>query len=167
MTLVVDETETLIATINPEDATNKNVTWLSSDESVATVDADGKIVALVIGKTTITVTTKDGSFTATCEVTVDAFVDYSWLPIPKTVFIEREDHLEVRVVGVDADTFNRLEVIETVLRSTDVEMDLEVTTRSTVIPQTDGKWIVPFPTGVVEIKITNPNGVVITRLYRK
>jgi hypothetical protein len=98
---------------------------------------------------------------------VDAFVDYSWLPIPKTVFIEREDHLEVQVVGVDADTFNRLEVLETTIRSADIETDLEVTTRNTEIPQTDGKWLVPFPTGTVEIKISNPSGVVITRIYRK
>jgi uncharacterized protein YjdB len=167
MTLVVDETEILEAIINPENATNKNVSWSSSVPTVVTVDNDGKVVAIATGKATITVITEDGSFTATCEVTVDAFVDYSWLPIPKTVFIERDDHLEVKVVGVDADTFNKLEVIETVLRSADIETDLEVTTRSTVIPQTDGKWIVPFPAGVVEIKITNPSGVVITRIYRK
>ena len=62
--------ETLAATINPSDATNKNITWTSSSTSVATVDTTGKITAISEGTTTITATTEDGEFTATCEVTV-------------------------------------------------------------------------------------------------
>ena len=64
---------TLTATIAPDNATNKNVTWSTSDASVATV-ADGKVTALKAGTTTITVTTEDGSKTATCAVTVKAKV---------------------------------------------------------------------------------------------
>lgn len=62
---------TLKATINPDNATNKNVTWKSSDDKIATVDANGKVTGVKVGKATITVTTEDGSETATCEVTVD------------------------------------------------------------------------------------------------
>lgn len=47
--------------IGPENATNKTVLWASSDEHVATVDADGVVVALNEGQTTITATTTDGS----------------------------------------------------------------------------------------------------------
>ena len=65
-----DET-TLTATVNPDNATNKNVTWKSSDNSVATV-SDGKITALNAGTTSITVTTEDSGKTATCEVKVNA-----------------------------------------------------------------------------------------------
>ena len=65
-----DET-TLIATVNPDNATNKNVTWKSSDSSVALV-SDGKVTALKAGTATITVTTEDGGKTATCEVKVVA-----------------------------------------------------------------------------------------------
>ena len=60
----------LIATVEPSDAKDKTVTWKSSDESVATVDEDGNVTAKSIGFTTITVTTNDGEFTATCRVVV-------------------------------------------------------------------------------------------------
>lgn len=60
---------TLTPTIEPTDATNKAVTWESSDEKVAKVD-DGKVTAISEGKATIKVTTKDGNYSATCEVTV-------------------------------------------------------------------------------------------------
>ena len=66
----IGATETLTATITPNDATNQNVTWTSSDPSVATVSEDGVVTAVANGTTTITVTTEDGGFTATCEVTV-------------------------------------------------------------------------------------------------
>lgn len=61
---------TLKATVEPEDATYPEVTWSSSDESVATVDAGGKVTAVAQGTATITVTTVDGGKTATCAVTV-------------------------------------------------------------------------------------------------
>lgn len=62
-------TETLTATITPDDATNKNLTWSSSNEAVATV-ANGVVKGVSVGDATITVTTVDGSKTATCTVTV-------------------------------------------------------------------------------------------------
>ncbi|MBQ4215859.1 MAG: Ig-like domain-containing protein, partial [Bacteroidales bacterium] len=60
---------TLTATVLPTNATNKNVAWSSSDETVATVD-DGVLTIVGLGTTTITVTTEDGKKTATCEVTI-------------------------------------------------------------------------------------------------
>ena len=71
-TLEVGDTETLTATVTPDNADNKNVTWSSSAESVATVSYDGVVTAIAPGTATITATTEDGSYTATCEVTVNA-----------------------------------------------------------------------------------------------
>ena len=61
----------LIANISPTDASNKEVTWSSSNESVASVDA-GKVKGLSLGNSNITVTTVDGGFTASCKITVVA-----------------------------------------------------------------------------------------------
>ena len=61
---------TLTATVQPEDATNKAVNWSSSDEAVATVDANGEVTAVSAGTATITATA-DGK-SATCTVTVTA-----------------------------------------------------------------------------------------------
>jgi uncharacterized protein YjdB len=63
------ETTTLDVIITPENATNKNVIWSSSNEAVASIN-NGKITALTSGQTTITVKTEDGGLTATCEITV-------------------------------------------------------------------------------------------------
>lgn len=70
-TLSVNGTKKLTATVEPADATNQNVTWESSDETVATVDENGLVTAKAKGDATITVKTEDGSKTATCEVTVN------------------------------------------------------------------------------------------------
>ena len=71
MPLTVGGTGTLTATVAPEDATNKDVTWSSNDATVATVD-NGLVTAVAVGTATITVTTVDGEQTATCTVTVTA-----------------------------------------------------------------------------------------------
>ena len=62
------ETATLVATVKPDNATNKTVTWSSSRTSVATVDANGKVTAVAEG--TATITAQAGDKTATCTVTV-------------------------------------------------------------------------------------------------
>lgn len=71
MTMIVGTADvTLTATVAPADASNKNVSWESSNTSVATVDANGKVHAVASGTAVITVTTEDGGFTDTCTVTV-------------------------------------------------------------------------------------------------
>ena len=70
-TLKVGDTATLTATVEPSDATNKDVTWTSSNENVATVDANGTVKALATGTAAITATAADGSGkSAACTVTV-------------------------------------------------------------------------------------------------
>jgi uncharacterized repeat protein (TIGR02543 family) len=71
----VGETATLTAEVTPANATNKNVTWTSSAPAILTVDATGLATAVTAGTATITVTTVDGGFTASCEVTVEPELD--------------------------------------------------------------------------------------------
>jgi len=71
--LVVGGTETLSPSITPSDATNKNVTWVSSAPAVATVSSAGTVTALAVGTATITATAvSDSTKKATCTVTVRA-----------------------------------------------------------------------------------------------
>lgn len=70
LNLITGGAKQLTATVTPDNATNKNVTWSSNATSVATVDADGTVHAVAPGEATITATTQDGGFTATCAVTV-------------------------------------------------------------------------------------------------
>jgi hypothetical protein len=70
LTLDAGETGALTATVAPPDATNQSVQWSSGNEAVATVDANGTVTAVSPGTAVITVTTTDGGFTATCEVTM-------------------------------------------------------------------------------------------------
>ncbi len=78
-TLQIAGTATLSYTITPENATDKTVSWSSDNESVATVDANGKVSGKSEGTATITVKTTDGNKTATCFVTVQA-----GKPVPQT-----------------------------------------------------------------------------------
>ena len=71
LTLTVGDTETLVSTVLPENATDPSVTWSSSNTSVATVSSFGVVTAKAVGSTTITINTNDGSKTATCTVTVN------------------------------------------------------------------------------------------------
>ena len=69
-TITIGSSETLTATLIPVNATNQNLMWTSSNPSVASVDAQGRINTISAGETTVTVTTHDGAHTATCIVTV-------------------------------------------------------------------------------------------------
>lgn len=70
LSLEKGKTETLTATVAPDNATNKKVTWSSSNANVATVDQSGKVTAVGKGTAKITVKTEDGGKTAECTVTV-------------------------------------------------------------------------------------------------
>lgn len=70
-TITVGGSEKLVQTVFPSNATNKTVTWESNNTDVATVDNDGTVHGVAAGPAIITVTTEDGGFTATCEVTVE------------------------------------------------------------------------------------------------
>jgi uncharacterized protein YjdB len=70
MSLVPGATSKITATLSPSNATNQNVSWSSSNSSVATVDSNGLVTGVSGGTATITATTADGGYTATCLVKV-------------------------------------------------------------------------------------------------
>ena len=71
-----NKTYDLYAVIIPNHSDNKNVSWSSSDENVATVDSNGLVTAVGVGEATITVTTEDGGYTDTCSVVVSESITY-------------------------------------------------------------------------------------------
>ena len=77
ISIIKDNTHTLIATVMPQDAIDKRVTWSTSDASIATVDSNGVVSGVASGDATIIVTTVDGGFTAQCSVSVSEEHDYS------------------------------------------------------------------------------------------
>ena len=84
----------LTGTITPANATNMEVTWSSSDTSIASVSYYGQVTGLAVGTPTITATTVDGSFTATCSVTVTA-------PVAVTSVTLSQSTLNLAVGGSD------------------------------------------------------------------
>lgn len=70
VTLAPKDSITLKATVQPDNATNQNLTWSSNREDVATVSSKGVVTAVAEGTTTITVKTKESGYSATCNVTV-------------------------------------------------------------------------------------------------
>ena len=83
-------TFTLVATVLPENATDKSVTWESSAPAIVSVE-DGVVTGIVPGSSTITVTTVDGGFTAECNVTVSEEV----IPIENIVISESSLQFEI------------------------------------------------------------------------
>ncbi len=99
-TLKATETLDLVATILPETITDKSVTWISSNEAIATVDANGKVTAMAVGKTTITVTAASG-VSAKCAITV-VETPAGGIIIDKDALGITGDNLEMRVGDVKA-----------------------------------------------------------------
>ena len=122
LSLYTGESKTLTATVQPSDATNKNVTWSSSNEAVATVDTHGKVTAVGEGNATITATAEENSnISATCTVTVtqstysisadtkaldfgSVYTGYTQ-PAAKTVTITNDGNQQVTVTPPTANDF--------------------------------------------------------------
>ncbi|GKX67626.1 glycosyl hydrolase 53 family protein [Inconstantimicrobium mannanitabidum] len=96
--LNVGGTDTLVATVNPSNATNKNVTWKSSNAEVAKVDANGKVTAVGVGTAVVTATTLDGSKTASCTVNVS-------IPIINVLSVSLNKTTDTLIVG-ETDTLS-------------------------------------------------------------
>lgn len=98
--IIEDESISFETTILPENATNKSVTWASSDVSIAMVSSDGTVYGIKPGQATIMATTVDGGFVALCKVTVKAktvVADAIQLS-PNSVTIVKGENLQLNVV---------------------------------------------------------------------
>ncbi len=104
LTLDVGKTHTFTATVLPEDALNKSLTWTSSDTGVATVDVNGKVTAISVGTATITATAADGTGKyATCTVNVIKSVTSVTLDNTSiSILVNKSKKLEATVLPDDA-----------------------------------------------------------------
>ena len=117
--LTVGQSETLTATVQPDDATNKAMNWSSSNEAVATVDTNGKVTAVGEGNATITATAADGSnISATCTVTVEKpYTPPPYIPPTKTPSQQAIDKIEDAKEG---------STVKITLRTGQTKLDKEV-----------------------------------------
>ena len=124
ITVTVDESEQLTATVTPADATNKNVIWSSSDTKVATVE-DGKVAGVAPGTATVIARTEDGGKTAECAVTVEA-------KVPPSVTVG-SDH----VSAVSAVLYGKANIKSTT--SSDLEVGFQYSTSQGILPSNSVK----------------------------
>ena len=111
LTLTEGEAETLTATVRPDNADNRKVTWSSDKTDVATVDGDGRVTAVKAGEAVITVTTEDGGKTATCKVTVKAkAVNVTEVSLDKTELTLTEGETETLTATVKPDNADNRKV---------------------------------------------------------
>ena len=111
LTLTEGETETLTATVRPDNADNKKVKWSSDKTDVATVGGDGRVTAVKAGVAVVTVTTEDGGRTATCKVTVKAkAVNVTEVTLDKTELTLTEGETETLTATVKPDNADNRKV---------------------------------------------------------
>ena len=101
-TVTKGNTEQLVATVSPSNATNKNVSWLSSNPSIATVNSTGLVTALNPGITAVTVSTVDGNKMATCMITVTDNTELQ-LNYPENVSVIFGKTLALKIYEVQSD----------------------------------------------------------------
>jgi len=102
ITLIEGESEVLVAKIDPEDATDKTITWSSSNAQIAAVGDDGKVIAVKEGEATITA--KAGDKSATCKVKVNApYVPVSGISLNKSSLELKKGNFETLVATVSPD----------------------------------------------------------------
>jgi uncharacterized protein YjdB len=120
--LRVEDKDTLLVTINPIKATNKAITWTSSDANIATVDNMGNITAVSAGIAIITVTTGDGSKTATCTININANNKRGYVYIdPETALnfnlkVRSTPNLNAAALG-ELFNYEKVEILDTIIDS--------------------------------------------------
>ncbi len=156
LALVKGKTETLTVSYDPADTSDdKDVTWTSSDTSIAKVSSAGKITAVAPG--TATITAKVGEHTATCQVTV--VVPLTGISLNKTsVTMGKKDSMQLEVTYKPADTTDD----KTVAWTSDNEAVASVDKNGLVTTGTTGKAVITAIVGSYTAKCTITVEAIIT-----
>jgi uncharacterized protein YjdB len=143
--LLAGDTLQLTAIVAPAGATNDDVTWSSSNTSRATVDSSGLVTAVSAGSATITATTVDGNYTATCALTITGTVAVTSVILNKTTV----------TVGVGATTQLVATVLPTIATDKSVTWSSSDTGKATV---NASGVITGVATGSATITVTTTDG---------
>ncbi|MDD4778776.1 MAG: Ig-like domain-containing protein [Fermentimonas sp.] len=139
-TIVKGNNETLIATIYPANATNRTISWISSNPSVATVNANGIVSAVSTGMATITAISADGGKVATCKVSVTSNGNYKdWtdqVNVPPDKFWTIKFNLDVGATSVNDNN---------VYVSQDFDGNNKILGTEAKICPTNPKWLLLYP----------------------
>ena len=172
LSIEAGQTAQLTATVQPGNADNQAVTWSSSDNTIVSVDATGKITANTKGSATITVTTADGGKTATCTVTVTepaAPVAVTGVTLNKnntTIYTGRTETLTATIQPADATnkaitwTSDNTGVATV---NNGVVTGVSVGTATITVKTTDGGFTATCIVKVEEAPIVHPTGVNISK----
>ena len=160
LTLKEGSEETLTATVNPTDATNKEITWSTSKSSVATVSTTGKITAVAAGTATITATAKDSSGkSASCTVTVTGVpYDNPYIPTGFTHIGKEDWNSGYRISDTGDETGNIFVWVPCVLDQSKVKAGDKVQTfqkTTTGIYNSGSYGLSPTDTRVTDVEPTN------------
>jgi len=184
MSLPYGTSETLIPGILPSNATIKTVSWDSSDPDVAFVSSDGTVVGLKIGTATITVTTADGGFKATCLVSVvPAVVDVtSVVVMPTSLSLIVDESATVTAIVLPANatnkfvTWNSSDPAVAVVSSEPMPLGIASVTGvgsgKAIITATtvDGEFVSECEVSVADVYVAgyeeNANGIAVARLWK-
>lgn len=163
----VGDVVTLKATISPSNAENKNVKWSSSDESIATVDSNGKIIVKKAGVVTITVTTIDQNKTAMCTLNVKSS-KVTAITLPRdNYYLKVGDTINIAPIITPADASNK----EYTISSSDT--NVAAVEGKTVKAVSEGKATITFTTNdggykatatINVTKTTDENKIVVNNL---
>ena len=144
-TLVVGAKETLTASVLPPDATNKNISWSSNNNPVATVSTTGEVTAIAVGTATIIVTTEDGAKTATCAITVVAAT------VPVTGVSLNKTTLELLVGNVE-------QLTATVAPTNATNKTVTWTTSNAAVATVSAGYVTAVAAGSATITVTTTDG---------
>ena len=146
LTMGETTTLTLTATVAPEGATNKNVTWTTNNDQVATVN-NGVVTAKAAGVAVITVTTEDGNYTDTCTVTVN----------PATVSVTGVT-LDENTASLTMGETTTLTLTATVAPEGATNKNVTWTTNNDKVATVNGGVVTAVGEGTAEIKVTTEDG---------